>query len=122
MAWAGTMNHLIKNATPKRRSLLKDTFTTDNGSEASIVGVIGSRTVGRSTKANSKVKRKLAYSCQAKNLWKSKKHLQQFKNRQIKQSKSISKSSQFKTTWKYFIKMCYNVSPVHLFHNITKKY
>jgi len=97
MAWASTVNHLVKNATPKRRSLIKISHDEDNDI---IADVIGTRTVGRPPQSHSKVKRQLAYTSNAKNMWRCKKSLQQFKHRQTKQSKAISKSGEFKTLWK----------------------
>lgn len=90
--WAGTLNHDITTVTP-RRSLVKATFSEDDRRDDSIGidSVVGTRKVGRLTTSAANVKRKLAYTCKAKELWKSPKHLNQFKRRQMKQKTSSSR-------------------------------
>lgn len=98
-AWASTMEHLIRNATPKRRSLL---LTSDSGSTMStpLSKMLEINKVGRPNKDSEKVKKKLAYTSNSEKLWNKKKTLNQYKSRKASQLKRLSKAKVYKESWK----------------------
>lgn len=98
-AWASTMKHLIRNATPKRKSML---LTEENKSttKTNVKETLKINKVGRPDKATEKVKKKLAYTEDSESLWKTKKQLKQFKNRKASQVKRLSNAKAFQQSWK----------------------
>ena len=86
-AWASTLKHLIKNATPKRKSLM---LSNSNGNETdglSINKIAEVNKVGRPNKTTEHVKRQLAFTgSDGSKLWHKMKQLKQYKTRKSKQA------------------------------------
>lgn len=95
-AWADTINHLIKNATPRRKLMLN--MGPYNDKDETVLQSVGLKRVGRSTKQMQKIKKKLAFTDNL-NIWSSKKQQSQFKARKRNQVKRLSKTAQHRKIW-----------------------
>ncbi|XP_060560787.1 uncharacterized protein LOC132720637 [Ruditapes philippinarum] len=95
--WAKTMSHIIKHATPKRRSLLN--LSTSSPGTENLLETLELRRQGRPNKEQAGAKKKLAFSEKSTSLWNSKKSLNEYKRRKNKQAKRLSKTTQFKKSW-----------------------
>ena len=92
--WAATVNHLIKTASPRRKSMIKL-----NEEQSEIRTVLGTNKKGRPRTSNTEVKRKLAMTDTSDQLWSSK-SLGQYRRRKQVQVKRLKKVSVFQRAWK----------------------
>jgi len=94
--WAETINHLVRNATPRRRSRLnlEDAIIRETADLTNTSGT----DKGRPSKSRRTVKRHLANTPAAERIW-SRKSLQQF-HRRSKAQTTPSKTKVFQKSWK----------------------
>ncbi|CAG2233033.1 unnamed protein product [Mytilus edulis] len=100
-AWANTVSHLIKNATPRRKSKLMS-FSSTAGKSADLEKIqetLQINKVGRPTREIRNAKKHLAFSS-SEQLWKNGKILDMYKKRKLQQVKRLSKPVQFRQQWR----------------------
>ena len=95
-SWAETVTHVIKNATPRRKSMLPNQMPsyTEEVSEA-----LNLKHIGRPSKEHLNIKKKLAFTQNASHVCGSKRTLRQYKARKSVQGKTLSKAKQYKALW-----------------------
>lgn len=101
-AWASTIKHIVKNATPKRLSHLQDKQTDGTNESHNVEETLDLNRVGRPTAENSNVKRKLAFSSRKQHLAGKKKwQLSRYKRRKEAQhDRKMTKPQAYKAAWK----------------------
>lgn len=100
-AWANTVSHLIKNATPRRKSKLMS-FSSTAGKSADLEKIqetLQINKVGRPTREIRNAKKHLAFSS-SEQLWKNGKIVDMYKKRKLQQVKRLSKPVQFRQQWR----------------------
>lgn len=97
-AWAETVSHIIKNATPKRKSMLPTAKEPSYYEEIS--QYLGTNKTGRPRKEHANAKKHLAFSKRAEEFWRTKKSLDQYRERKKSQGRKLSKPKQYKDAWK----------------------
>lgn len=99
-AWASTIEHIIKNATPRRKGLLEK--NQDDENIANLSDVLNITKVGRPRKEVEKAKRSLAFAEETvlpDSIWKDRKTVNQYRDRKKNQVKRISKPVAVRQQW-----------------------
>lgn len=103
--WANTMNHLIRNATPRRRSMVNLNRDLKESTEVSknpteLKDMFGVNKVGRPRNSIQRIRHQLAYSDVSNNLWATK-SLGQYKRRNRIEMKRLNKVEAFRKKWQH---------------------
>ncbi len=101
ISWSKTLNHLIHTASPGRKKNLQE-LQKGNGRPAEewMIGPFALSKVGRPTKQNAVVKRKIAFTCGAKTAFKSKRNFNRYKKREVGKTFAKSKAEIYNERWK----------------------
>ena len=100
--WASTLNHIIRNATPRRRSMITmtnatDQHTADNACVATST-CIEMNKVGRPKSEYAGIKKRLSFTPEANSLYANKYSMNRYRKRQ-KQVKRLSKTQSYNEKW-----------------------